>query len=387
MTTTPQPERSLDELQALSETQLRIIAHQLEATNPPPESPAGKLFETVLELADAAWLRSFNGRSKELHTSSRQLQDQIDAARVDLEHLNQGTAVLKALGTLARLLDEAATVAGHLAPLLNHRPDNQPTTPTPAPKRIRYGWIRDLPDSRDFLYAQLRGPTSPLPRFVDLRPQCSPVEDQGELGSCTANALVGALEFLEPMSKRKPATDLSRLFLYYNERALEGTVNEDSGAALRDGIKTLRIHGICPETLWPYDIRRFRERPPTLCYEQALNHQLLTYHSIRSIDEARACLADHYPFVFGFAVFDAFESLQVSKTGQLDYPGPTESQRGGHAVLAVGYDDARERFIIRNSWGPNWGQSGYFTMPYAYAFGAPGKPPLAADFWTLRKTE
>jgi C1A family cysteine protease len=245
-----------------------------------------------------------------------------------------------------------------------------------------YGWVPDRPDHRDFSYAAIARPPKKLPPEVDLRRRCSPVEDQGNLGSCTANALVGNLEFLEVKAGRPP-TDLSRLFIYYNERALEGTIQEDSGAALRDGIKTLVKQGVCAEPTWPYQIGKFAVKPPAACYREALDHQVVSYHRILTLTEMRQCLAEGYPFVFGFTVYEAFESEAMAKTGLLEMPQPDEAVLGGHAVVAVGYRDTVERFIVRNSWGRKWGQAGYFTMPYGYL----KDRNLSDDFWTIRAME
>jgi C1A family cysteine protease len=211
---------------------------------------------------------------------------------------------------------------------------------------------------------------------------CSPVENQGQLGSCTANALVGSLEYLEKQAGHAPA-DLSRLFVYYNERTMEGTVNEDAGAMIRDGVKSLVKQGVCTEQKWPYVITKFTVKPPPACYTQALTHQVLSYHRILTLAEMKSCLAEGYPFVFGFTVYEAFESAAVAKTGRLDLPKPAEKSLGGHAVMAVGYNEASQRFTIRNSWGADWGRAGYFTMPYAYL----GNRNLSDDFWTLRAFE
>jgi C1A family cysteine protease len=245
-----------------------------------------------------------------------------------------------------------------------------------------YGWTPDRPDQRDKLYSAIAAPPVKLPAAVDLRAKCPPVEDQGQLGSCTANALVGNLEFLE-IKAGKPVTDLSRLFVYYNERALEGTINEDAGAMIRDGVKSLVKQGVCTEKAWPYVISRFATKPPAACFKQGLAHQVLSYHRILTVQEMKNCLAEGYPFVFGFTVYEAFESAAVAKTGRLNLPKPQEKSLGGHAVLAVGYNDATKRFTVRNSWGANWGLSGYFTMPYDYL----GNRNLSDDLWTLRVFE
>lgn len=221
-----------------------------------------------------------------------------------------------------------------------------------------------------------------LPPAVDLRTLCSPVEDQGAIGSCTANALVGNLEFLHRKAG-KPVTDLSRLFVYYNERVMEGTVDADAGAMIRDGVKSLVKQGVCTEAKWPYVTSKFRVKPPAACFTDAKRRQLLSYHRVVGLQQMRSCLAEGYPFVFGFTVYEAFESSAVAKSGRLDMPKPKERAVGGHAVMAVGYDDERKRLLVRNSWGTDWGRGGYFTMPYAYA----DSRDLADDFWTLRDVE
>ena len=214
--------------------------------------------------------------------------------------------------------------------------------------RRGYGWVPDLPDHRDYFYSAVRRIPRALPKAVDLRPFCSQVEDQGALGSCTANALAGALEFLEKKDK-VPFVDCSRLFIYYNERVIEHSTKYDNGAMIRDGIKTLAKQGVCSEKTWPYVIARFTVKPPAVCYKEALSRRLTSYHRIMTLDEMRTCLAEGFPFVFGFTVYESFESQQVAKTGTVGMPKPKERVLGGHAVLAVGYDDSKKRFVVRNS--------------------------------------
>jgi C1A family cysteine protease len=245
-----------------------------------------------------------------------------------------------------------------------------------------YGWVPDRPDFRDKLYAAVAAPPKTLPPKVDLSAGCSPVEDQGQLGSCTANALVGNLEFLE-LKAGHTVTDLSRLFIYYNERAMEGTVNDDAGAMIRDGVKSLVNLGVCSEKSWPYNITQFTKKPAAPCYKQAASHKATSYHRIIGLQQMKQCLAEGYPFVFGFSVYESFESPDVAKTGKLNVPKPGEKQLGGHAVCAVGYDESAKRVLVRNSWGADWGLNGYFTMPYDYV----SNNNLADDFWTLRAFE
>jgi len=173
------------------------------------------------------------------------------------------------------------------------------------------------------------------------------------------------------------------LFLYYNERAIEGSTDYDAGAYLRDGIKTLKSDGVCEEKLWPYVTYKMKDKPTAKCYSAALDHQITSYARIGSLNEMKACLAEGYPFVFGFTVYDSFQSMKVSSTGVVDMPNPQERVIGGHAVLGVGYNDSDQRFIVRNSWGRTWGKKGYFTIPYAYL----DDRNLSDDFWTVRDME
>lgn len=254
--------------------------------------------------------------------------------------------------------------------------------PSTANIRFRFGWVPDLPDMRDLRYAAIAKPIR-VPRKVDLRKLCSPVENQGDLGACTGNALVGNLEFLCRKATGKKAPDYSRLFIYYNERVIEGTISEDAGAQIRDGVKSLVKQGVCLESMWPYQIDRFTVKPPRTLYDQAKQHRVTSYHRIESLSQMEQCLSEGYPFVFGFSVYESFQSDEVMKTGVVPMPSHGEQMVGGHAVMAVGFDSSIQRFIVRNSWGPDWGDGGYFTIPYAYL----ASRDLSDDFWTLRAFE
>ena len=249
----------------------------------------------------------------------------------------------------------------------------------------KYGWIKDEFYYRDHLYVASYAFVENkgfAVRKIDLRDECPKVYDQGNLGSCTANAIAAAIEF----EKLKLNKDMmpSRLFIYYNERSMEGTVSHDWGAQIRDGIKSTVKLGVCSEDKWPYNISKFIDKPTDECYTEALNNQVLSYSRLdnNNINHLISCLNEGYPFVFGFNVYESFESNEVAKTGIVRMPKDFERSVGGHAVMGVGYDLDNKVFIVRNSWGDGWGQKGYFTMPFEYVTGK-----LSNDFWTIRLTE
>lgn len=233
-------------------------------------------------------------------------------------------------------------------------------------------WRRDLPDHRD-LYLKVSR-LRMLPQYVDLRSKCSTVEDQGDIGSCSAQAFVANLEYLDRVADDK-YVDLSRLFVYYNTREDKG---EDTGAYLRDGIKALARYGACDETIWPYATERYAVKPPDLAYRDGLKRRITAYQRIEGLKGIRQSLADGFPVVFGFSVYGSFNT--VGRDGMMPMPDPDDRLEGGHAVLAVGYDDKARRLIVRNSWGASWGDNGYFYMPYDYI-----TDDLTADFWTITR--
>lgn len=244
----------------------------------------------------------------------------------------------------------------------------------------------DTPDRRDHrkVYSQAEIPSSPN---VDLRQYVDHVYDQGQLASCTANALCGAYGLdLKKQSQTLLGDyyyfDSSRLFLYYNTREYEGTAYYDSGASIRDTVKALNRQGVCTESDWPYDVRKFDEKPPKRCYDAAKGNTLCKYERLgQDIDQLRACLKDNCPFVFGFKMYNSFTS---ESNGEI--PMPTNSERAHdpvgirrHAVMAVGYDDRRRRIVILNSWGSSWGDNGYFYMPYHFIMDR----GMCFDFWKI----
>ena len=236
-------------------------------------------------------------------------------------------------------------------------------------------WKADKVDTRDYKY-QITSKASP--NIVDLRSYCSPIENQGSLGSCTGQAIAGAIELLN--KRNGNYKDISRLFIYYYERLILGTINYDSGAYIRDGIKATNHYGASLESYWPYDIRKFRQEPISEAKTDALNRKVTRYERVNDFNGCIDALSNGYPVVMGFRVYDSFMSKNVAKTGIMPYPN-TKRERllGGHAVLLVGYNKSKKVFIARNSWGTNWGDKGYFYMPFDVI-----KPNMSSDYWIIK---
>ena len=233
----------------------------------------------------------------------------------------------------------------------------------------------DKADHRDYKY-QLTLTTTP--NKIDLRPYCSTIENQSVLGSCTGQAIAGAIELLNKRNG-KP-TDVSRLFIYYYERLLIGTVNYDSGAYIRDGIKATNKYGTSLESYWPYDIRKFKQEPISEAKNDALKRKVTLYEKIADLDGCIDALANGYPVIIGFNVYTSFMLSSVAKTGNMLYPNTKrEELLGGHAVLLVGYNKTKKVFIARNSWGTTWGDGGYFYMPFEVI-----SPDMSSDYWIIK---
>lgn len=243
--------------------------------------------------------------------------------------------------------------------------------------RRTYGWKPDLPDQRDRVFAA-RFALTDLPPRVDLRAGCSPIENQGPLGSCTGHGIVALLEY--NAIRDKHPCDLSRLFVYYQERVIEGTVRQDAGAMIRTGIKTCVDIGVPLERYWPYNIDAFRRRPGKRAYNDAAKNRVTSYERVLGLNSLKNALAGNQPVVFGFSVYESFETPAVDETGKVPMPQAHERLLGGHCVAAVGYDDVTECITFRNSYGSAWGAKGYGTMPYAYVQNA----SLSDDFWLIR---
>jgi len=257
-------------------------------------------------------------------------------------------------------------------------------------KRV-YGWVPDLPSTNNnFLLTAHSTVIRKFPPKMSLT-NLPPVYDQGQLGSCTANALGGAFEY-EQIKQGLADFMPSRLFIYYNERKLEDNIPYDTGASICDGIKTLTKDGVCPEQLCPYDIEEFATCPSENAYKVALDHQISSSMRVQpNINAFKTIINMKLPIVFGFTVYSSFESQEVAKSGMMPLPINSEKVLGGHAVICVGYDDTLKSadkttvgyLKIRNSWGPNWGQQGYFWMPYAFV----DKMKLVSDSWAIMKNE
>jgi len=242
----------------------------------------------------------------------------------------------------------------------------------------KYGWKVDLPDHRDIYYTKNSRIESTK---IDLREKCPKIYNQGNLGSCTANAIGFAFQYDEMKQKEGSEFIPSRLFIYYNERNMEGTTGYDAGASIRDGIKSVYNIGVCDEKMWKYDISKFTEKPSIDCYKFAKKHESLKYMRIKQdLESMKQCLMDGYPFVFGASIYESFESENVKKSGMVPMPDKSEQLLGGHALSVVGYDDSYG-FLVRNSWGDDWGLKGYCYMPYDYLCNT----DLVNDLWTIRQ--
>lgn len=250
------------------------------------------------------------------------------------------------------------------------------------PARMAFGWRPDTPDPRDMVFrAEEHVEIATLPDEVDLQPKMpKPVLDQLALGSCTANALSKIFQFARMQQNLQDFVP-SRLFIYYNERSIEGTVASDAGAELRNGMKVLATKGACPEEDWPYIIQKFRERPPMKAYANAQIHRAIKYMRVQQSEtQMEGCLAAGFPAAIGFTCFDYFEGEEVAKTGKVRMPNPQDRVAGGHAVALAGYNRRTRVYKCLNSWNMDWGMDGYFVIPFDYLH----SPRLAADFWTLR---
>ena len=248
-----------------------------------------------------------------------------------------------------------------------------------TPRRVnRYGWRPALPDLRDHI-ADASG--LQVLDEVDPRADLPAVFDQGQLGSCTANAVAAAVEYDAKLNGADPGF-LSRLWIYWYERKLEGSpADQDTGAQGRDGFKVCNKLGVPLEADWPYDIAQFSVEPPATLDPEARMHTISGYQSVpRNLDSMKAVLSNRQTIAFGFTVYESFESEDVARTGIVALPTRGEKVVGGHEVLLVGYlRDEPNYGLVRNAWGTGWGMAGYFLMPWAYVLDS----NLATDFRTI----
>jgi len=245
-----------------------------------------------------------------------------------------------------------------------------------SPIKRSYGWKKQQHDSRDNFFG-VQEPVQ-LPSSFRLVEGMPEVWDQGQTNSCTAHAASAAYEY-ELSQQHLPDFMPSRLFLYYNERIEEGTTNQDAGATIRDSVKALAKYGTLPESYWPFS-ERISAAPESADYQVAIRNIITSYSAVPQVLQSiKTAIFQKHPVIFGFSVYESFESAEVARTGIQPIPSPAEQCLGGHAVLAVGFDDSRKSFWIRNSWGADWGQEGYFLMPYDYIINV----KLASDFWII----
>jgi C1A family cysteine protease len=220
-----------------------------------------------------------------------------------------------------------------------------------------------------------------LPPSVDLRSQLPPVYDQGHLGACTAFACAKGMREMLQRQNHERVVPLSALFQYYETRTRPAIIgwlnkNRDSGGTITDAVGVLSEKGATPEEIWPYDISKFTQKPPKEAYSAAGEFKVHNANQLTNLDDVKATLAHGHSVAFGFRVFASFK--KVGADGMMPVPAPGEQLLGGHAVLAVGYDDAKKALIVRNSWGEKWADHGYFYMPYEVA----ENQQMAVDFWT-----
>lgn len=262
----------------------------------------------------------------------------------------------------------------------------------------KFGWKPAVPTRPTYGMHKEMQIAVAMPPTIDLSPQFSPIEDQGEFGSCVGHGTVGALEYLEIWelaAKLKPGTNapevfadifnpLSRAFVYDNARIIDGTsLSQDAGTTITSAIRSIKQAGICRETTWPYAAANLAENPSAAAYAEAQLHKIVWDYQLdnRNLNQLKQCLAWKYPVVFGITCYQSMMTEDVLKTGYIPFPAEDEQALGGHCMCLVGYDDASSRFKVRNSWGTSWGDQGYGYIDYAYLT----NPYLASDFWTLRK--
>ena len=247
----------------------------------------------------------------------------------------------------------------------------------------KYGLRWQKSDKRDLLYTPHAKLLADRPVMVNLRDQMPAIYDQENIGSCTAQSVCALMEYLN--MKQGDIFEPSRLYTYYNNRVMMGWwyLFIDSGATIRDSIKSVAKYGICAESLWPYDTKKYWRTPPAKAYADGKKQQALQYEAVVNLHEhIETRLAEGFPVDLGIPIYTSFQSEAAAKTGVVPMPVPaTETLLGGHAVLCIGYDRDKQIYYMRNSWGEEWGDKGYFTIPYQYM------KELASDLWTITLVE
>lgn len=244
-----------------------------------------------------------------------------------------------------------------------------------------YGCHPSIPDKRNHKFLLMETNT-PLPAVISLRNKAPDVLDQGSLGSCVSNSLANVFKYL--LSKDNVSGEKfspARLLIYYDGRELENTVNSDSGLTVADGCKVLHQFGACAEHEWPYDIAKFTVEPPLEARVNATHRKAVKYMEVpQSVNQIKGALALGLPVTIGISVYESFESDAVAKTGTVPMPGNNEANLGGHCVTIWGADDHAQLFTLQNSWGTDWGDGGFFTLPYAYVLDS----DLCFELWALQ---
>lgn len=241
-----------------------------------------------------------------------------------------------------------------------------------VPSKIgrRYGYFPSLKNPFTKRYGvQLRA--APLPPAFDARPQCPPVVDQGQTSSCTANSIAGAYEFERMKANLSPLVP-SRLFVYWNERSMEGDTSQDDGAFGGDGLMSLETLGVCDESIWPFNPADITVQPPVAAFQAALANKIKEKQVLETITDIKGALVDGHIVPFGITLYESFESDAVAQSGIVPDPQPNEGQLGGHEMCIVGYDDGQQKFIVRNSWSVGWGMAGYCLISYNYIMSSGG---------------
>lgn len=218
-------------------------------------------------------------------------------------------------------------------------------------------------DDRDYEFAVTRGTLRPN---VDLREWDSLIEDQGQLGSCASNAITSCYELQVKRLYPDQFKNLSRLFLYYNARLIENSIDYDYGITIKDGVRSGHHYGICIEDLWPYDIEKFNVRPTEECYQDAIHRIITEYRRIRTVEGILESINNNIPVVIGTAIYSSFTYVS-DLNPVVPIPGYYDKYIGNHAMAAVGYDLKRSMFLVKNSFGNKWGMNGYCLIPFEYA--------------------